>query len=88
MNGSLGGVSRWWLLCAYVVLLAGLVVAFSDAGLPLPVVLVIGALTICLIAIAGAGVVGYRDSRAAGRGRGQSMGMGVRRSFRALFFLF
>jgi hypothetical protein len=70
------------------VLMSALAVAASDAGLPLPVAVVFGALLICLAAVLGMGVVGYRTSRAEGRGMWRSVGSGVRRSIRTVFNLF
>lgn len=82
--------ARWWLVVVVVgvVAAAGLVVALSEAGLPLPVAVVFAALLVCLVAVLGAGVVGYRKSRAEGRGVWRSVGSGVRLSLRTVFDLF
>lgn len=80
--------ARWWLAIGVVVLVSGLVVALSDAGLPLPIALVFGALLICVAAVLGAGVVGYRSSRLEGQGVWRSVGSGVRTSLRTVVDLF
>jgi hypothetical protein len=84
--------ARPWLIVGFavgfLVLLSGFVVALSDTGLPVPGAIAVGALLICLVTIAGAGVVGYRDSRAGGRGIWQSIRAGFRDSCRTIFFLF
>lgn len=84
---------RWslgWLTIGFVVLVAaaGLVVASSDAGLPLPAAIVVAALAVCAIGILVAGVVGYRRSRAGGHGFWQSVGTGMRTAFRTFIDLF
>ncbi|MBO9522770.1 MAG: hypothetical protein J7518_14655 [Nocardioidaceae bacterium] len=65
-----------------VVLVSGFVVALDDAGVPMPVALVLVAGLVCLVAIATAGVVGYRASRREGRGVVPSMGRGLRTAVR------
>lgn len=80
--------ARWWLAIGAAVLVSGLVVALSDAGLPVPVAVVSGALLICVAAALGAGVVGYRKSRVEGQGLWRSVGSGVRTSLRTVVDLF
>lgn len=71
-----------------VVMVAGIVVALADAGLPLPVVLLAAAMLISILAIIGAGVVGFRSSRREGGGFWRSVGSGARTSVRTVFDLF
>lgn len=67
------------LIAGSVVLLSGVVVALSDAGLPLPAALVVAPLLICCVAIMGASVVGYHIGRIEGRGYWRSIGSGCGR---------
>jgi hypothetical protein len=76
------------LIAAFVVLACGIVVALSDAGLPLAAAVVVVALLICILAIVSPGFVGYRNSRNGGRGFWRSVGSGVRVSLRTVFDLF
>lgn len=71
-----------------LILACGLVVALSDSGLPLPAVVVLVALAICLLAIGAAGVSGYLDSRREGRGVWRSIGRAFRSVGRTWFELF
>ena len=71
-----------------VVIVAGIVVALADAGLPLSAALLAVALLICILAILGAGAVGFRSSRRQGRGFWRSVGFGARTSVRTVFDLF
>jgi hypothetical protein len=84
--------ARLWVIvgiaAAVVVLLSGLVLAVADTGLPLPAAVVLGALAIALVTVVGAGVFGYRDSRAEGRGVWRSVRAGTRTSFGIFFDLF
>lgn len=79
---------RWMFVAAGAVLLCGLAVALSDAGLPFPAAVVTAAFAVCIAAVLGTGVVGYRKGRGEGRGVWGSMGAGIRTSFRTVFDLF
>lgn len=73
---------------AAVVFVSGLLLAFGDAGLPLPVGLAVGALSICLAVVLAAAVGGYRVARAEGSGFWRSVGSGGRAAVSTFFFLF
>ena len=75
-------------IAAFLILGCALTVALSDAGLPLPAGVVLVALSICLLAIGAAGIVGYRRSRGEGRGFWRSIGTGLRTAGRTLVDLF
>lgn len=65
-----------------------MVLALSEAGMPVPGAVLLTALLICAGGIVGAGVMGYRTSRAEGRGFWRSVGKGARTSFRTVFEVF
>lgn len=71
-----------------LILVCGMVVALSDAGLPLPAIFILAALAVCLLAIGTAAVWGYLDSRRDGRGFWRSIGRGIRTAGRTWFELF
>jgi hypothetical protein len=71
-----------------LILVAGIVVALADAGVPLPGALVAAAGFVCIVVVFGAGGVGYRESRLEGRGFWRSVRSGIRTSFRTVFELF
>jgi hypothetical protein len=76
------------LILTLLILGAGLVVALSDTGLPIPAVAVLVAASVCLLAVGAAGIVGFRRSRGRGRGFFRSIGTGLRTAGRTLFDLF
>lgn len=86
MGTSRGGVVI--LAAGVFVLGCGMVVALSDAGLPLPAILVFAALAVCLLVIGTAAVWVYLDSRREGRGFWRSIGRGFRAAGRTWFELF
>ncbi len=76
------------LSAAFLIFGSGLIVAGSDAGLPLPAVVVLVAGFICLCAIGAMGIVGYRSSRGQGRGVWRSISTGLRTAGRTCLDLF
>lgn len=81
---NLGRRLGWWLLV--LVALCGLVLALADVGMPLPVAAILAALFVVIAACLVMGVIGYRASRAEGRGIWRSIGSGVRAWLEIVFF--
>lgn len=73
---------------AALVLSCGLLIALSDAGLPIPAAVVIVAGAIGLLAVGAASIVGYRSGRKEGLGFWRAIGRGFRAAGRVLLDLF
>ena len=71
-----------------VVLICALIVSLTDAGLQLPVPLVLGALLISLLFLVVVAVLGFLRGRDQGKGFWSSTWRGIRLLVRAVFDLF